>query len=367
MAKRNPYKRIRQSDIAEALGVSVVTVSNALSGKKGVREELRQRILSMADELGYGDDTNTDLRRREPSASQLARQAYRFGVVFASDYSSEARSSFTDILKQWPPAHSIALDEMVLIDIDGISFEDAAQRVIERAQTEKLDGLMTIGVFSSAWMQRVDQALRLPWMSIDGILTVKELDSFRTDGFRAGYVLTEALIKRGHDRIGMLLDPPQHGIAMDLYLGFISAHMDAELTPSENHVHFMKPLGGYYRVEEALDLISELPEAELMGPDARTGWVLADSSIANFLSSELKRVKSHYVPEVTMLASANPSFEYVSTDAFHHVMTYVIDRGMILKNAVALLRRRIRNQSKAGQVRYFTGTSFTTFKEDDRD
>ena len=40
-------------DIAEALGVTVVTVSKALSDKEGVGEELRERIKQKAQEMGY--------------------------------------------------------------------------------------------------------------------------------------------------------------------------------------------------------------------------------------------------------------------------------------------------------------------------
>jgi LacI family transcriptional regulator len=48
--------RITQRDIADALGVSVVTVSNALSGKKGVSEELRGEIIRKAEELGMNPE-----------------------------------------------------------------------------------------------------------------------------------------------------------------------------------------------------------------------------------------------------------------------------------------------------------------------
>ena len=44
---------VKLKDIAETVGVSIVTVSNALSGKKGVSEEVRQRILNVAEEMGY--------------------------------------------------------------------------------------------------------------------------------------------------------------------------------------------------------------------------------------------------------------------------------------------------------------------------
>lgn len=46
-------KAVKLADIAEKLNVSVVTVSKALSGQKGVSEELREKIKDLADEMGY--------------------------------------------------------------------------------------------------------------------------------------------------------------------------------------------------------------------------------------------------------------------------------------------------------------------------
>ena len=46
-------KAVRLVDIGERLGVSTVTVSKALSGQKGVSEELRRRIIRLAKEMGY--------------------------------------------------------------------------------------------------------------------------------------------------------------------------------------------------------------------------------------------------------------------------------------------------------------------------
>lgn len=45
-------KAVRLSDIAEKLGVSTVTVSNALANQRGVSEELREKIKEMASEMG---------------------------------------------------------------------------------------------------------------------------------------------------------------------------------------------------------------------------------------------------------------------------------------------------------------------------
>lgn len=56
-------KAVKLADIAERVGVSTVTVSKALSGQKGVSEEVREKIHSIAKELGY----------QQPSAARKVR------------------------------------------------------------------------------------------------------------------------------------------------------------------------------------------------------------------------------------------------------------------------------------------------------
>ena len=53
MGGKEMVKAVKLADIAEKLNVSVVTVSKALSGQKGVSEELREKIKDLADEMGY--------------------------------------------------------------------------------------------------------------------------------------------------------------------------------------------------------------------------------------------------------------------------------------------------------------------------
>lgn len=44
---------VRLEDIAIQLGISAVSVSNALNDKKGVGKELRNKIKKKAKEIGY--------------------------------------------------------------------------------------------------------------------------------------------------------------------------------------------------------------------------------------------------------------------------------------------------------------------------
>ena len=44
--------KVRLADIAKVAGVSAVTVHNAITGQKGVSDEMRARILEIAKEMG---------------------------------------------------------------------------------------------------------------------------------------------------------------------------------------------------------------------------------------------------------------------------------------------------------------------------
>ena len=69
-------KAVKLADIAGQLGVSTVTVSKALSGQKGVSEELREKIKTLADEMGYKQPS---ARRREHAV-----KSYNIGVLMPS-------------------------------------------------------------------------------------------------------------------------------------------------------------------------------------------------------------------------------------------------------------------------------------------
>ena len=58
-------KEVKLEDIADSLGVSIVTVSNALKGKeRGVSEGLRNRIKEAAQRMGYKTPVYEEKKRR---------------------------------------------------------------------------------------------------------------------------------------------------------------------------------------------------------------------------------------------------------------------------------------------------------------
>ena len=85
-------KAVKLADIAERLSVSTVTVSKALSGQKGVSEEMREKIKSLAEELGY----------QQPSArkSQNTGNSYNIGVLIATRYMGLYESFYWQMYQQ---------------------------------------------------------------------------------------------------------------------------------------------------------------------------------------------------------------------------------------------------------------------------
>lgn len=86
-------KAVKLADIAGQLGVSTVTVSKALSGQKGVSEELREKIKTLADEMGYKQPS---ARRREHAV-----KSYNIGVLIAEHWLDKYDSFYLQMYSRW--------------------------------------------------------------------------------------------------------------------------------------------------------------------------------------------------------------------------------------------------------------------------
>ena len=72
---------VKLKDIAEALNVSTVTVSNALAGRKGVSEEVRSQVVAKAKELGYDLKKYTN-KRQGVTIGVIVSECLELGVSF---------------------------------------------------------------------------------------------------------------------------------------------------------------------------------------------------------------------------------------------------------------------------------------------
>ena len=128
-------KKITMADIAAEFGISVVTVSKALSGQKGVSEEMRQRIMEYAQEQGY-----------QKTASAKKAESYKIGVLIGSRYVSSI-DSFYGHMYQIFSAKAAKLGSFTMLEI--LSDEDEKNLVFPKIIGEaNVEAVVIMGALS---------------------------------------------------------------------------------------------------------------------------------------------------------------------------------------------------------------------------
>lgn len=201
-------ENVKLKDIAEALGVSVVTVSNALSGKKGVSEQVRREVRRKAAELGY------DLGKYE----KKKRESARIGVMTAERY-LEIGTSFYWALYQQAACAAARRQCFTMFEI--LTWEAERKREIPRLLTEGVaDGLILIGRMDEDYLERVTAAARIPVVFLDYYQERFGCDAVMSCNYLGMYRATRYLLERGHREIAFLGSVKATENILDRYYGY---------------------------------------------------------------------------------------------------------------------------------------------------
>ena len=135
---------VTMKDIAELLGVSVMTVSKVINGHTDISEKTRDRVLKKIDEMGYTPNimaTNLRSRRGKLVALVLSDvgQPY-FGRVIAGcehilesyGYVALAFNSMEDVLREEQALRHIDSMRMAGVIIDPVQDSDPEQKVLRQ-------------------------------------------------------------------------------------------------------------------------------------------------------------------------------------------------------------------------------------------
>ena len=218
-------KKVRMADIAAQLGVSVVSVSKALSGKDGVSEETRAKIVELAQEMGY-----TPLRTREHHPVQAS--SGNIGVLVADQFFADNTfysNLYRRIVKRCGECGYSALLELVTPEAEG------RRSMPVMVQRRKVDGLIFLGEIDRAYLHSVS-ACGLPYVLLDFYDEDLEVCSVTSDNITGGYRLTRHLLDTGRDRIGFVGSALSTSSIMDRYLGYCKALCRAEIPLREDWV-----------------------------------------------------------------------------------------------------------------------------------
>lgn len=178
-------------DVAEAAGVSISTVSNALNRPNRVSPATRNRVLAVADELGYVP---------KPQAVSVARKGMqRIGVVAAF-------TAYVSFMQRLGGVLEEAAARGVEVSVfDHESAATAASPVLAGLPIRgQLDGLIVMGT-------RIEPAIEQRLLQRDVPTVVVDAESKRfpvvtCDDVAGGRMAAAHLLDLGHRRFGYILE-----------------------------------------------------------------------------------------------------------------------------------------------------------------
>jgi LacI family transcriptional regulator len=177
-------------DIAQKAGVSVSTVSRVLNHKKTVSPELRDRVLTEAERLGYS--LNRAARSLRSGRTNLV------GLVIP-DITTPFFAEIARIV-----GRALGNADLSLLLCDSDEDPEIERRHLENLEERRVEGLL-ISPSSDARIRYYEEiaARGIPVVLVDR-LSSRKLDSVRTDNIAGTFQLVAHLISRGYHSFGIV-------------------------------------------------------------------------------------------------------------------------------------------------------------------
>lgn len=312
-------KAVKLADIAERLGVSTVTVSKALSGQKGVSEELRVKIKQLAEELGY----------KQPSAQRHEKtgRSYNIGALIAERYLDKYDSFYWQMYQQ--VAMKAVLKEcFTLTEVVSAQME-TTHELPKLVQEQKVDGIIVIGRLFDGYLEFLKAACDVPLIYLDFCDEKQDTDAVVSDSFYGAYRLTNYLFDMGHSEIAYVGTLLATGSITDRYLGYMKSLMEHGVAVKQEWVIDDRDKEtGIIDSDRFLRLPEEMPTAFICNCDLT----------ASYLIKKLQDAGYRVAQDISVAGYDNYLFPGLCEVA---ITTYEVDMKEMARRAIQNLIHKI--------------------------
>ena len=210
-------KEVRLADIAKQLGVSVVTVSNALAGQKGVSEELRTKIKQVAAEMGY------QVRGTAVSSKKILNVGVIIGEKYLGPYPSYYWKVYQELSLIAGLHNCVILFEVLRHE------REAALELPLFAVEQQIQGLIVIGEIGRPYLEFLHEQPDFPMVLVDFMMQGMGCPSVMADNYYGMYKMVNYLIEQGHKDIAYVGTLLASNSITDGYFGYRKALMERGL------------------------------------------------------------------------------------------------------------------------------------------
>lgn len=204
---------VKMLDIAQKLGVSVVTVSNALAGREGVSDQMRRKICETAEEMGYKPSNTRGMKKM-----MVPRSGKSVGILTSERFVGPRGTFYWELTA----GISNRLSRLNIFTVyECVSAENENRGALPNMLLDhKVDAIIVIGQVHRNYIEMLSN-INLPLLFVDFYDSRFEIDSVNSDSYNGAYLLTDYLIRMGHRDIGFFGTLNATSSINDRFLGYM--------------------------------------------------------------------------------------------------------------------------------------------------
>ncbi len=324
---KKPRKRATSYDVAELAGVSQSAVSRVFQSGASASTDMRDRVLSAANKLGY-----------RPNAIARGLITQRSNMV-AVVITRQNNLYYPEVLVQLTQRFS---EHGIRVLLFTLEHEKDIDSVLDQILQYQVDGVVTAAILSSEQLDTVENA-GIPVIFYNRTLPEKLVNSVRCDQEEGERWLVNELVGAGHKRFAIVSGPEDSSVSTERTRG-------ATTKLRELNIEDVVIVSGDYGYASGRAAFAEILQSMEGLPDA---VICANDVMAIGCVDEAREINCLRVPEDISIVG----FDGVGPARYaaYNLSTVRQPVGRMSEAAVAMLIERIKNPELTPEKRVFSG------------
>ncbi len=321
-----PKQKVKLKDVADFLGVSVVTVSNSLAGRPGVSPEMRGRIKECAIEMGLDISKYQKSSAAKEEVSLMSGKT--LGVIVSDRYIYVGASFYWEMYQKVAYAASEGGCFTSLSIIRDYTDDAELPPIMD------VDGVIIIGPVREKYLKRLLALIKVPVVLMDQQIEDGNYTSILSGNYYGMYRATRELVLAGHREIGFVGALDYSRNIIDRYYGYKKCMRENGL--KVNREWILSDRSGDDETPK-IELPKKLP----------TAFACSSDYAAGILYDELKKIGKKVPEDISLVGYDN---YLTDSDLEGMLTTYNVDMTKMARLTVEQVINEASDPTLAGTI-----------------